>query len=146
MISVEEALSRVLAPLEQLPPEQVSLSAGLGRVLAEDVAARRTQPPFAVSAMDGYAVRADDLTQIPVELRIVAEVPAGAGFGGRVGGVAGFGYGGLHHHAILQRRAPHVNGAGGAELRLAGVPRVPDSACGARLPDRAPRSCPYRCG
>jgi molybdopterin molybdotransferase len=85
VISVEEALSRLLAPLEKLPPEQISIAEGLGRVLAEDVAARRTQPPFAVSAMDGYAVRADDLTTVPVELRIVAEVPAGAGFGGHVG-------------------------------------------------------------
>ena len=57
----------------------------IGRVLAEDLAARRTQPPFAVSAMDGYAVRAEDLGAIPVELRIVAEIPAGAGFGGHVG-------------------------------------------------------------
>jgi molybdopterin molybdotransferase len=85
VISVEEALARLLEPLEPLPPEQISLVDGLGRVLGEDVAARRTQPPFAVSAMDGYAVRAADLTEIPVELRIVAEVPAGAGFGGRVG-------------------------------------------------------------
>ncbi len=85
MISVEEALSRLLAPLEKLPPEQISIADGLGRVLAEDLAARRTQPPFAVSAMDGYAVRGDDVTSVPVELRIVAEVPAGAGFGGHVG-------------------------------------------------------------
>ena len=85
MISVEEALSRLLEPLKKLPPEQVSIADGIGRVLAEDVVARRTQPPFAVSAMDGYAVRAADLATIPVELRIVAEVPAGAGFGGHVG-------------------------------------------------------------
>jgi molybdopterin molybdotransferase len=85
VISVEEALSRLLAPLEKLPLEQVSIVDGLGRVLAEDVAARRTQPPFAVSAMDGYAVRAEDVAAVPVELRIVAEVPAGAGFGGHVG-------------------------------------------------------------
>jgi len=85
VISVEEALSRLLTPLEKLPLEQVSIVDGLGRVLAEDVAARRTQPPFAVSAMDGYAVRAEDLAAVPVELRIVAEVPAGAGFGGHVG-------------------------------------------------------------
>ena len=82
MISVEEALSRLLAPLAALPPEQVSTADGVGRVLAEDVAARRTQPPFAVSAMDGYAVRAADLARIPVTLGIVAEIPAGAGFGG----------------------------------------------------------------
>ena len=85
MISVEEALSRLLAPLEKLPPEQISIIDGLGRVLAEDIAARRTQPPFAVSAMDGYAVRAEDVARVPVELRIVAEVPAGTGFGGHIG-------------------------------------------------------------
>jgi molybdopterin molybdotransferase len=85
MISVEEALARLLAPLEALPPEQVSTADAVGRVLAEDVAARRTQPPFAVSAMDGYAVRAADLGQIPVDLRIIAEIPAGAGFGGTLG-------------------------------------------------------------
>src|SRR5712691_6871391 len=85
MISVEEALGRLLAPLEALPPEQVSTADGIGRVLAEDLAARRTQPPFAVSAMDGYAVRAADLGRIPVSLRIVAEIPAGAGFGGTLG-------------------------------------------------------------
>jgi molybdopterin molybdotransferase len=85
VILVEEALARLLALIDTLPPEQIALPEGLGRVLAEDIAARRTQPPFAVSAMDGYAVRADDLGRIPAELRIVAEVPAGAGFGGHVG-------------------------------------------------------------
>jgi len=85
VISVEEALARLLTLIEMLPPEQVALSDGLGRALAEDVAARRTQPPFAVSAMDGYAVRADDVGRSPTELRIIAEVPAGAGFGGHVG-------------------------------------------------------------
>jgi molybdopterin molybdotransferase len=85
MISVEEALARLLAPLEALPPEQVSIAEAIGRVLAEDLGARRTQPPFAVSAMDGYAVRADDLGHIPASLRIVAEIPAGAGFGGTLG-------------------------------------------------------------
>src|SRR5260370_23540569 len=85
VISVEEALSRLLAPLEKLPLEQVSIADAIGRVLAEDLAARRTQPPFAVSAMDGYAVRAEDLATVPVELRIVAEVPAGAGVCGHDG-------------------------------------------------------------
>jgi len=85
MISVEEALARLLEPLEALPPEQVSVADAVGRVLAEDVAARRTQPPFPVSAMDGYAVRAEDVERVPATLRIIAEIPAGAGFGGRVG-------------------------------------------------------------
>src|SRR5260370_35152181 len=74
-----------MEPLTALPPEQVWVVDGLGRVLAEDVAARRTQPPFAVPAMDGYAVRAEDVASVPVELRLVAEVPAGGGFGGHVG-------------------------------------------------------------
>jgi molybdopterin molybdotransferase len=85
MISVEEALGRLLAPLTPTPPEQVSVADAFGRVLSEDVAARRTQPPFAVSAMDGYAVRAEDVAQVPATLRIIAEIPAGAGFGGRLG-------------------------------------------------------------
>ena len=82
MISVEEALERLLAPLEALPAEQVSIADAMGRVLAEDIAARRTQPPFAASAMDGYAVRAADIETVPVNLRIIAEIPAGAGFSG----------------------------------------------------------------
>src|SRR5579872_6494937 len=85
MISVDEALARLLAPLQPLPPEQISVADAVGRVLAEEVAARRTQPPFAVSAMDGYAVRAEDVAQVPVTLRIVAEVPAGAGHDGTLG-------------------------------------------------------------
>jgi molybdopterin molybdotransferase len=85
MISVEEARARLLAPLQPLPPEQISLAEGVGRVLAEDLAARRTQPPFAVSAMDGYAVRAEDVAQVPVTLRIIAEIPAGAGYDGTLG-------------------------------------------------------------
>jgi molybdopterin molybdotransferase len=85
MISVEEALARLLAPLEPVPVEQVSVASAVGRVLAEDLAARRTQPPFAVSAMDGYAVRAEDVAKVPATLKIVAEIPAGAGFGGRLG-------------------------------------------------------------
>ena len=85
MISVEEALARLLAPLEAMPAEQISIAEAVGRVLAEDVAARRTQPPFAVSAMDGYAVRAEDVAQVPARLRIVAEIPAGAGYDGTLG-------------------------------------------------------------
>src|SRR5689334_17015282 len=85
MISVEEARRRLLAPLKRLGAEQVGLADALGRVLAEDVAARRTQPPFAVSAMDGYAVRAADVARVPARLRIVGSVPAGQSYGGRVG-------------------------------------------------------------
>ncbi|MEJ2436254.1 MAG: molybdopterin molybdenumtransferase MoeA, partial [Pseudolabrys sp.] len=59
LMPVAEALARVLADAQALPPERVALDEAPGRVLAEDLAALRTQPPAAVSAMDGYAVRAD---------------------------------------------------------------------------------------
>ncbi|HEV2551492.1 MAG TPA: gephyrin-like molybdotransferase Glp [Stellaceae bacterium] len=80
MISVEEARRRLLAPLKPLGAEQVGLADAMGRVLAEDVAARRTQPPFAVSAMDGYALRAADVARVPARLRVVGSVPAGQAY------------------------------------------------------------------
>jgi molybdopterin molybdotransferase len=82
MISVEEALRRFLAPLTALAAEQIAVSDGLGRVLAEDVVSRRTQPPFAVSAMDGYAVRAADVATVPARLRVVGAAPAGGAYAG----------------------------------------------------------------
>ena len=84
MISLEEALGRFLAPLKPLAAEQVAVSDGLGRVLAEDILSRRTQPPFAVSAMDGYAVRAVDVASVPARLRIIGAAPAGSAFAGSV--------------------------------------------------------------
>jgi molybdopterin molybdotransferase len=85
MIPVEEALVRMLAAVEPLPAETVTLPDGLGRVLAADVAARVTQPPAAVSAMDGYAVRGADVAAAPARLRRIGEVAAGSRFEGRVG-------------------------------------------------------------
>lgn len=85
MIPVADAIARILAGVEPLPAEMVPLGDGLGRVLAEDLASRRTQPPAAVSAMDGYAVRAEDAARTPSELRIVAEIAAGAAWAGKVG-------------------------------------------------------------
>jgi molybdopterin molybdotransferase len=85
MISVEEARRRLLEPLQPLGAEQVAVSEALGRVLAEDVAARRTQPPWPVSAMDGYAVRAADVASVPARLRVVGAVPAGQAHSGTVG-------------------------------------------------------------
>jgi molybdopterin molybdotransferase len=85
MIAVEEALRRLLDPLRPVGTEQVAVTAALGRVLAEDVAARRTQPPFDASAMDGYAVRAADVARVPATLRVVGSVPAGQSFAGRLG-------------------------------------------------------------
>jgi molybdopterin molybdotransferase len=85
MIPVEEALSRITGAVRRMPAEQVALADALGRVLAEDVKARRTQPPLAVSAMDGYAVRAEDVAEIPVTLKVVGAVPAGQCYDGTVG-------------------------------------------------------------
>ena len=81
MIPVEEARQRLLEPLVALGTEQIPLSEGLGRVLAEDLTARRTQPPMAMSAMDGYAVRAADVAQIPARLKVVGSAPAGGAYG-----------------------------------------------------------------
>jgi len=85
MISVEEARSRILASLMPLGSEQIGLASALGRVLAEDLDARVTQPPAAVSAMDGYAVRSSDVATVPVRLRIVGAAPAGKAHAGTVG-------------------------------------------------------------
>ena len=84
MISVAEALELVTAGASLVSTEHVPLPAALGRVLAEDVAARLTHPPTAVSAMDGYAVRAADVAEVPATLKQIGEAQAGSGFSGRV--------------------------------------------------------------
>lgn len=86
LLSVEEALARILGAVPgPLPGEFVPIDQALDRVLAEPVIARRTQPPFAASAMDGYAVRAADIVKAPVTLKIIGEVAAGHRFSGPVG-------------------------------------------------------------
>ena len=85
LLSVAEALTRVTGGFSLISSEQVALGDGLGRVLAEDVAARLTQPPSAVSAMDGYAVRAADVGSVPVTLKQIGVSQAGQGFPGAVG-------------------------------------------------------------
>jgi molybdopterin molybdotransferase len=86
MITVEEALARVLtsaeAPLEE---EKVALESAYGRVLARDLDALRTQPPFSNSAMDGYALRAADTASAPATLKVIGESAAGRAFQGAVG-------------------------------------------------------------
>lgn len=81
---VAEALRQVLANAKPLPAESVPLQEALGRVLAEDVTALRTQPPAALSAMDGYAVRAEDVANAPAALTLIGEVAAGHPFDGTV--------------------------------------------------------------
>src|SRR3954468_18481432 len=78
---VADALSAVLAGATPLPEETGALEAGYRRVLAAAVAARRTQPPQAMSAMDGYAVRSVDTSRVPARLTIIGEVAAGRPFG-----------------------------------------------------------------
>lgn len=80
MLSVDEALARILAAFSPLPAETVSVDEAFGRVLAATVTARITHPPHAVSAMDGYAVRASDLPQASTRLRVIGTVPAGSLF------------------------------------------------------------------
>lgn len=82
LLPVDEALQRLLAGVEPLGSEQVSLAEAVGRVLASDLHARRTQPPFPASAMDGYAVRAEDIATLPAYLRPAGESVAGKRFSG----------------------------------------------------------------
>lgn len=85
MLSVEEARARILSAFRPVAAEQVSVAEAFGRVLAEELSARVTQPPVAVSAMDGYAVRAAEVARPPVKLRTIGEAPAGEAFEGTVG-------------------------------------------------------------
>jgi molybdopterin molybdotransferase len=85
LLSVSEALARVLDGLTPLDAEDVPLDDALDRILAEDLRALLTQPPFDASAMDGYAVRGEDVATLPASLRLIGEAAAGAGFGGEVG-------------------------------------------------------------
>ena len=84
MIPVEEALDRILAGLTPAGPETVALSEAWGRILATPLVARLTQPPADVSAMDGYALRAEDAAA-GTRLRLIGAAPAGHPFQGRVG-------------------------------------------------------------
>lgn len=77
MLQVAEAQARILAGLAVTPVEWVPLPQAVGRVLAGDLHARRDQPPVAVSAMDGYAVRAVDTAETGRLFRLVGEAAAG---------------------------------------------------------------------
>ena len=84
MLTVPEAHARVIALFETLSVERVDLAEAAGRVLARPVTARRAQPPFRSSAMDGYALRGADGSPGAV-LRVIAESTAGERFAGAVG-------------------------------------------------------------
>lgn len=83
LLSVEEALSRLLADAAPLEAETVAIAEAGERVLAAPLKALRTQPPFPASAMDGYAVRAADLA-VGARLSVIGEAPAGAPFDGGI--------------------------------------------------------------
>ena len=86
MITVEEALARVIASAEApLDEERVALDEACGRVLTRDLSALRTQPPFPNSAMDGYALRAADSSPAAAVLTVIGEPAAGRAFERAIG-------------------------------------------------------------
>ena len=84
MISVEDALTRSLELARHLPTEEISLSDAGGRVLAQAAQATHDQPPFDASAMDGYAVRSEDVRE-GATFTMIAEAAAGRPFDGEIG-------------------------------------------------------------
>ncbi|MEA2636859.1 MAG: molybdopterin molybdotransferase [Chloroflexota bacterium] len=88
LLTVAQARERILDRITALDSETVALTEARGRVLAEEVRAERDVPPFANSAMDGYAIRASDVMQAsaaqPVRLRVLGESRAGAAPSGTV--------------------------------------------------------------
>jgi molybdopterin molybdotransferase len=150
LLSVEDARARMLAEIAPLAAEVVPLADAIGRVLAENVAATRDQPPFRASAMDGWAVRSADA---PGELAIVGESAAGHGFEGQIaagqavriftGAAAPDGCDAV----VIQENAERVGESvrvpavqAGANLR----PAAGDFAIGARLLAAGQRIDPWR--
>lgn len=84
LMPVEEALSRILDGVRPLGPEIVALKDAAGRVLAKPLKALRNQPPFDSSAMDGYAVHAADVAEMPARLTLIGTSAAGHRFTGRL--------------------------------------------------------------
>src|SRR5690606_35027728 len=76
LLPVDEALARLLEDILPTEAELLPLHDAAGRVLASDIVALRTQPPFDASAMDGYAVRAADTQVTGARLRVIGESPA----------------------------------------------------------------------
>ena len=83
LLPVEDALQAILARVPAVTSEQVPLNQANGRVLAAPVIAGHDQPPFDASAMDGYAMRAEDVHDGAL-LRVIGVSQAGAGYGGGV--------------------------------------------------------------
>ncbi len=85
MLSVAEARAKILAAARPRGRESVPLAEALGRTLVAPLAAKRTHPPVAVSAMDGFALRAADVAALPARLKLIGMSAAGHGFAGAVG-------------------------------------------------------------
>ncbi|HPF45744.1 MAG: molybdopterin molybdotransferase MoeA [Alphaproteobacteria bacterium] len=82
LLPVPDALAIILNSVKTLPAEKISLHEALGRVVAEDIRSNLTQPPFAASAMDGYAIRFADCAD---PINVIGESKAGERFVGRIG-------------------------------------------------------------
>ena len=74
LLTVDEALERILSGVPSLATEELGLLDALGSVLAADARADHDVPPFTNSAMDGYAVRGEDVTIAPAQLRVVGDI------------------------------------------------------------------------
>ena len=85
MLSVDEAVARISAAFACLNTETVPIAKAAGRVIGLDAFAPFDHPSSAMSAMDGYAVRAADVAIVPTEMRVIGEAPAGRPFEGQVG-------------------------------------------------------------
>ncbi len=84
MISVEKALSIISQEVKSIGVERIAIDEAVGRILAEDILADSDLPPFDRSQMDGFAVKASDTKNTPVQLKIVGESAAGSGWDGKV--------------------------------------------------------------
>lgn len=86
LLSISTALFRLLSFVPSVPllVEWCPLSSAVGRILAQDLSARRTQPPFAASMMDGYALHTQDLQPVETRLKIIGISAAGQRFEGRL--------------------------------------------------------------
>lgn len=84
LLPVDDALNRILKDADPKEKENVALQNASDCILADNVFALRTQPPFSASAMDGYAVRYEDVLQLPTKLEIVGQSIAGQRYSGKV--------------------------------------------------------------
>lgn len=84
LMPVEQALEIISQNFSRLEKETIPLADALGRTAAGDHFAAITQPPFDASAMDGYALRAEDVITCPTDLTVIGEVPAGKSYDGEI--------------------------------------------------------------